>query len=440
VSHELFKTAHSANHVSQFTAWLLGHNASSKIICASYAQDLADKHARDTRTLMTSSYYQKLFPTRMSSKKQAVSEFMTTRRGFRMATSVGGVLTGRGADFIIIDDPLKPEEAVSEAQRRAANSWFDSSVVSRLDNKKTGCIIIIMQRLHQDDLVGHVLEHGGWTVLRLPAIAEEEEAHIISLPFGGTYIQHRAIGEALHPEREPIEVLEQLRQTLGEYNFAGQYQQTPAPLGGGMVKSGWFNTYTEKSAKYELIFQSWDTANKATELSDYSVCTTWGLQDKKFYLLQVLRKRLEYPELKRLVVSHARIWDAKNVLIEDKASGTQLIQDLTRDGFYGVTRYSTSLDKIMRMQTVTPVIENGLVHIPEKAEWLAVYLHELTTFPGSKFDDQVDSTSQALDWIKKGHQVYGLSEYLKLEADRAGFNPGAENPAYYKELMPSLYR
>jgi predicted phage terminase large subunit-like protein len=154
------------------------------------------------------------------------------------------------------------------------------------------------------------------------------------------------------------------------------------------------------------------------------------MHDKKFYLLHVLRKRLEYPELKRLVVSHAKIWDAKNVLIEDKASGTQLIQDLTRDGFYGVTRYSTSLDKTMRMQTVTPVIENGLVYLPEKAEWLAVYLHELTTFPSSKHDDQADSTSQALDWAKGRPTIYGLTEFYKMESARLNL----ASPASFEAL------
>jgi hypothetical protein len=146
-----------------FVAWLLAHDPAAQIICASYAQGLSDKHALDTRTLMSSSFYQDLFGTRMSSLKQAVSEFMTTQGGVRLATSVGGVLTGRGADFIIIDDPLKPDDALSEAQRRPTNNWYDNTLVSRLNDKRTGCIILIMQRLHEDDLVGHVMdmETGG---------------------------------------------------------------------------------------------------------------------------------------------------------------------------------------------------------------------------------------------------------------------------------------
>jgi hypothetical protein len=155
---------------------------------------------------------------------------------------------------------------------------------SRLNNKETGCIIIIMQRLHEDDLIGHVLEQGGWKVLRFPAIAVENETHLIKTLYGTRTVRRR-VGEPLHPERESLEVLNDIRAIQGEYNFSGQYQQEPAPLGGGMVKSAWFKTYKagDEPAKFDLTFQSWDTAVKATELSDYCVCTTWGMKDKKLY-------------------------------------------------------------------------------------------------------------------------------------------------------------
>ena len=186
------------------------------------------------------------------------------------------------------------------------------------------------------------------------------------------------------------------------------------------------------------MFQSWDTANKASELNDYSVCTTWGFKDKRLYLLHVLRKRLEYPELKRLVRSHAQLYKAGNVLIEDKASGTQLIQELRNEGLHGVTKYAPAMEKILRMHSVTPTIENGFVYLPEKAEWLAAYLHELTTFPSAKFDDQADSTSQALDWIKKGYVVYGFTEYIKREEAKLASSTGVGS--FYEVLMPSRYR
>jgi predicted phage terminase large subunit-like protein len=404
-----------------FPAWLLGHKPSTQIICASYAQDLANKHAIDSRAIISSQWYQSLFPTRLSSHRQAIQEFVTTQQGFRLATSVGGVLTGRGADFILIDDPLKPEEALSEAQRNAANTWYDGSLYSRLNDKQRGCIIIIMQRLHEDDLVGHVLGKGSWKLIRLPAIAEEDEVHLIQTPYGQKRFTRRA-GEALHPDREPLELLQRVRETQGEYNFSGQYQQAPAPLGGGLVKVEWFKIYTSADlpSKFELIFQSWDTANKPSELSDYSVCTTWGVKEKRLFLLHVFRKRLGYPELKRAVWEQAEMFNPKTIIIEDKASGTQLIQELVIERLYAVKKYEPTMDKLTRMNTVTSTIENGFVHIPERAAWLADYLHELASFPKGKYDDQADSTSQALDWFKQStrYDHCGLFEYWRQEAEK----------------------
>ena len=403
-----------------FPAWLLGHRPSAHVICASYAQDLADKLALDCRSLMNSDWYGKVFSTRLSPQRQAVSEFMTESRGSRLATSVGGVLTGRGGDFIIIDDPLKPNEAVSDTLRDAVNQWYEHTLYSRLNNKATGCIIIIMQRLHEDDLVGHLVQQGGWKVLKFPAIAVEDETHVISSHLGQRTVQRRE-GEALHPERESLDILENIHRTLGEYNFSGQYQQEPAPPGGGMLKEDWFKIYKdgEQPTGFDLVFQSWDTAVKATELSDYSVCTTWGKKGEKLYLLDVLRRRMEYPELKRAVLEQARRFDPKTVLIEDKSSGTALIQELTREGLHAVTRYEPKLEKIMRLNSVTSTIESGFVYLPEKATWLADYLHELTTFPNGKFDDQCDSTSQALDWIKTGRRLHDYVGVMKHLADRA---------------------
>ena len=404
-----------------FPAWLLGHDPSAQIIVASYAQELASKLSSDCRSLFGSSFYRDLFSTRLSSHRQAVQEFATTHQGFRLSTSIGGVLTGRGADCIIIDDPLKPEEAVSDTQRKAVNDWFDHTLCSRLNNKKDGCIILIMQRLHEDDLTGHVLGLESWKTLRFPAIAEEDEKQVIQTPYGMRQFERRA-GEALHPEREPLEILNHLREAQGEYNFSGQYQQSPAPFGGGMVKAEWFKIYTAADipSKFEMIFQSWDTANKPTELSDYSVCSTWGVIENQIYLLHVFRKRLGYPELKRAVREQAEAFNAQAILIEDKASGTQLIQDLVNEGMHAIKKYEPTMDKVMRMHSVTSTLENGFAHIPEKAAWLREYLHELTSFPKGKFDDQADSTSQALDWFKQYcvRPRYGLLEYYKLETAR----------------------
>jgi hypothetical protein len=262
-----------------------------------------------------------------------VNDFMTTAQGFRMATSVGGVVTGRGGDIIIVDDPLKPGEALSDTGRKAVNEWFDNTLLSRLNNKEKGIIIIVMQRLHQDDLVGQVLERGGWEVLNFPAIAEEDECHVIETIFGTRTFTRKA-GEALHPQRESLESLRRTRELVGEYTFLSQYQQAPVPKGGAMIKTDWFRYYppAQLPNSFTYTLQSWDTANKSGELNDYSVCTTWGVAGGKYYLLDVFRRRLEYPDLKRAVWEQARRYPHPKVLIEDKGSGTQLIQELKREG------------------------------------------------------------------------------------------------------------
>jgi predicted phage terminase large subunit-like protein len=413
-----------------FPAWCLGRQPCTQILCVSYAQDLADKLARDCRRIMMCDWYQRAFLARLSPQRQAVPEFETTAQGYRLATSVGGVLTGRGADLIIIDDPLKPEEALSQAQRRAANEWFDHTLYSRLNDKRNGAIVLIMHRLHEDDLVGHVLAQEPWEIVRFPAIAEEDETFVVETVWGRRHFT-RWRGEALHPEREPPEMLEQIRRTIGEYNFAGQYQQAPSPLGGGLVKAAWFRQYTpgELPQCFDRVVQSWDTANKASELSDFSVCTSWGIKDKELYLLDVLRRRLEYPELKRAVREQYERFKPSVVLIEDKASGTQLIQELTREGLFAVTRYKPQFDKVMRMHAQTAMIENGCVRVPDKAPWLAEYLNEMTVFPNGRHDDQVDSTAQMFDWFKEGggpSSNAGIFELYRQRADelRRGQMPG----------------
>jgi predicted phage terminase large subunit-like protein len=407
-------------------AFWLGHNPAAQIICVSYGQELSDKLARDCRAIMNTSWYQSIFPARLSTDKQSVQEFTTTAKGFRLATSVGGVLTGRGGDVIIIDDPLKPDEAFSESQRRNCNQWHDHTLRSRLNDKQKGCIILIMQRLHEDDLVGHVLSQEDWEVVRLPAIAEEDEKQVIETVLGRLEFIRRA-GEVLHSERESKDTLDGILRTIGSYNFAGQYQQTPAPFGGGLIKEAWLNRYgpAELPTSFDQILQSWDTANKAAELNDYSACTTWGIKDKRFYLLHVLRKRMEFPALKRAVREQSEAFNPDVILIEDKASGTQLIQELLEESLSAVTRYKSEGDKVMRLVAHSATFENGFVHLPREAHWLQDYIHELTTFPASKYDDQVDSTSQALAWIKQRVPGWGILEFYRRSVEEARCGPSS---------------
>jgi len=400
-------------------AWLLGHDPALAIVNVTYAQNLSEKFARDCRAIMTSEWYRSLFPTRLASPREPLAELLTTRGGFRMATSVGGVLTGRGADVILIDDPLKPTDAMSQSRRVAANDWFDSTLYSRLNDKAKGRIVIVMQRLHEDDLAGHVLKQGGWELISFPAIAEDDELRVVETLFGGRECR-RTAGEALDPAREPLATLERIRETIGEMNFAAQYQQRPGPAGGGMIKAAWLQRYRpeDRPQTFDRILQSWDTANKPSELSDYSVCTTWGLKSSHFYLLDVLRKKLSYPELKRAVIEQDSLFHPEAILIEDRASGTQLIQELIAAGCSRATRFAPEGDKIMRLHAQTATIENGFVWLPERAPWLADYLAELTTFPAGRHDDQVDSTAQALAWMKR--RPAGAEAWIEFYGRRVG--------------------
>lgn len=387
-----------------FPAWMLGLDPAKRIICASYGQDLANKLARDSQAIMTSQWYQRAFATRLTTNRSPVADFDTTARGGRMATSVGGVLTGRGGDIAIIDDPMKPDEAMSETQRQGANDWFDNTLYSRLNSKQTGAIIIIMQRLHLDDLVGHVLDKDDWHVVSLPAIANQEEIWEYEVPLVGRVRHRRLVGEALHASHEPLASLEATASILGEYAFSAQYLQSPVPMGGALVKREWLHYYTpeQKPRHFDKIVQSWDTASKPGELSSFSVCTTWGVsgkgKKKRMFLLDVVRERLTYPALKQLVLTHMEKWDARQVLIEDKASGIQLVQELHSQN-WRVIGVPCEGDKVMRLLAQTAWIESGAVLFPKEAPWLAAYLNELLSFPRSKHADQVDSTAQAIKQV-----------------------------------------
>ncbi len=385
-----------------FPAWMLGHDPTRRIICASYSTDLATKHARDCRAVMESDWYRRVFPgTRLDPEKNAELEFATTRRGFRFATSVGGTLTGRGGNLIIIDDPMKAQDAMSEAKRQAVRDWYSNTLYSRLDNKVDDAIVLIMQRLHVDDLAGHILDTSDWVHLNMPAIAEAPQRYRV----GDDQFYDRRIDELIDPLRESAAVLADLKRTLGSYDFSAQYQQTPAPPGGAMVKRAWFSRYPYLPGYREgdLIVQSWDTAAKATELSDYSVCTTWYMKEEEFYLMDVFRERLDFPMLKRKVAEQYRRFAGMRmpvrVLIEDKSSGTQLIQELRREKSVRPTAFTPEGDKVMRMHAQSSKVEAGQVYLPDKASWLQDFETEMMQFPNGKFDDQVDSVSQFLSWV-----------------------------------------
>jgi predicted phage terminase large subunit-like protein len=348
-----------------FPAFVLGHDPSRRIICVSYSGDLAKKHSNDFRAVLEAPWYRSLFPrTRVGPFKNSETEIELTERGFRLATSVGGTLTGRGGDIIVIDDPLKPDDALSDTKRSGANQWFTNTLLSRQDDKRTGVIVVVMQGVHIDDLSGFLLAQSDeWEVLSFPAIAYNDQN--IPTWAGGTY----------------------------------HYQQEPAPPGGAMVKRHWVKRYRELPPDAERLFvlQSWDTASKGGPENDWSVCTTWLVaRGKKWYLINVWRDRVDYPELKAKAQSLALEWKAQRVLVEDSGAGTALVQEL-RGRVPGVIAVNSQRDKVTRMAVASSKIEAGQVFVPERAPWLADLEAELFVFPGGRHDDQCDSISQALE-------------------------------------------
>ena len=392
-----------------FPAYILGKNPKATIIAVSYNEDLSQKLALDCKRVMESEWYRDTFPnTRLSKNKKAIADFETSRGGGRFSTSVNGTLTGRGADYLIIDDPIKPDDALSDLLRKKTNDWYGSTLYSRLNNKNDGKIMVIMQRLHDEDFTGYLLQTDKtFKHLNIPAIAETHETW---------QLKHKTVvrqkGEALHPARESFSQLMDAKHQMGEYHFSGQYQQNPAPREGGIIKQKWFNYYdptelfraiANQEIRINSIFQSWDTASKIEQYNDYSVCLT-VLRDSKgvHYILDCYREKLEFPELVNQVIQRYKSAETTygrriDVLIEDKNSGIQLIQALKTQHFITAEAVKPEHDKRTRLMAVSHLIENGSCLFPNNnPHWLLAFESELLRFPNGRYDDQCDALSQVL--------------------------------------------
>jgi predicted phage terminase large subunit-like protein len=382
-----------------FPAFVLGHDPTKRVISVTYGADLAVKFAHDFRKIVTSPIYRRIFPG-MRIARNVETEVMTTEGGFRLATSVDGTLTGWGGDIIIVDDPIKPSDAQSDSKREHVNEWFVNTLLSRLDDKQNGAIILVMQRLHVDDLCGSLLRASDdWTLLKLPAIAEEDEQiHICE-----DEVHNRLAGDLLHPAREPKSVLDSIRTLFGSYNFAGQYQQRPVPLDGAIINPTWveerYNQLPPRSTSHRII-QSWDTASKVGSGNHWTVCVTVLIADKKYYVVDVVRGRFDYPTLKARAIALAEEHKANRILIEDTGVGPALIAELRKAGL-PVVAIRPEQDKRTRMSIQSSKFESGQVLFPNRARWLPDFEAELFAFPNSRHDDQVDALSQALAYGDK---------------------------------------
>ncbi|MCA9310867.1 MAG: hypothetical protein KDA21_06655, partial [Phycisphaerales bacterium] len=306
-----------------FVALALGINPKLRFLCASYSKELAIVFANQTRQIMNTAWYKRAFPNTRISRKNTETEFTTTAGGGRVTTSMGATLTGRGADFIILDDPHNAEDVHSPTLRDRAERWFKEGLLTRLNQKKTGVVIVVAQRLHEDDLCGRLIEDGGWTKLILPAVATETEIHWI----GHRKRHRRRAGEVLQPNREPQETLDRERETLGSARFEAMYQQSPVPAGGNMIKADSLRYYVNPPFVEGFVLQSWDCASSLEEERSYSVCTTWKVVGN-YFLLDLFRQRVEFPALLRHAKRLAELYRPNVVRIERAASGIPLAQTL----------------------------------------------------------------------------------------------------------------
>jgi predicted phage terminase large subunit-like protein len=375
-----------------FPAFVLGLDPTKRIIVVSYNADLAAKLSYDFRAIVEDTRYQRLFPA-MRLSRNTEFEVVTDQHGYRFATSVDGTLTGRGGDILIIDDYLKPNDALSDIKRAAANNWFFNTALSRLDDKQNGAIVIIGHRLHVDDLIGTVMRSDDWRLLSLPAIAEKDQI----VQIGDELFYHRRAGEALHPEREPRHILESTRSQVGADTFEPQYQQNPMLPGGAMIRRDWVLEYDQlpQRTSSSVVIQSWDTASHLGEANARSACTTWLLHENSCYLMDLLVGQFDYLVLKEHAVSLARVHKPGTILIEDTGVGTALIAELKRAGLPAVP-VKPEQDKRTRMAVQIPKFANGQIFFAKHKPWRAVVDSEVFAFPNGRYDDIVDSISQAL--------------------------------------------
>jgi predicted phage terminase large subunit-like protein len=314
-----------------------------------------------------------MFRTTKIKKGSSKSRIITTKNGFVFSTSVGGSLTGEGADYIIIDDPNNPTYIYSEKIRNKTIDWYEKTLSSRLNDRETGSIVIVMQRLHTDDLCGYLeRKNDFFKILKIPIITKENieyKTHKNSYSF--------LAGSVMDKRRFPSNIVEQIRTEMGADNFAAQYMQMPNKKNGIIDIEFLALEDFSKISVFDFIVQSWDTAIKTSDESDYSVCTTWGIFDDRYYLVDLFREKVTYPDLKKEVQNLTNKYKPKYLIIEDKASGQQLIQDLKCSYIYNIIEQKSIVDKITRVCINLDVFRNKSVVLPKNKPWVELVIKEL---------------------------------------------------------------
>lgn len=379
-------------------AWLLGCNDTYRIISVSYSRALSIKHSLDTRCIMQSEWYRELFPhVQLARDQNTKSKFQTTARGFRLATSIGSTLTGEGGDVLIIDDPLNPIHASREKYKQYLLDWFEQVLMTRLNDRKKGAVIVVMHRICENDLSGYLLAKPGnlWSHLSFPMVAER--AQKIYSYNNKSLLYQRDTNELLDKKRYDKKDIAQIKLEIGSYAYAAQYQQAPLPQTRAIIRKEWLRYY-DKIPDTSNFIQTWDTASSMH--GDYSVGITIAEKNNSFYILEVTRGKWLYQELKQVIVHKARDWQPYAVLIENKASGQQLLQELQHCTGLPLITINTHENKITRLNRVIAMVESGRLFLRKQTTWLADFEYELLSFPNSSHDDQVDSLVQYLQWAK----------------------------------------
>ena len=382
-------------------AWFLGNYPDKKVIQTSHTAELAVGFGRKVRNLVDSDVYKDIFPgVALQSDSKAAGRWATNKGGDYFAIGVGGAVTGKGADLLIIDDPHSEQEAtLAETNAEVYDKtyeWYTSGPRQRL--QPGGAIVVVMTRWSKKDLTGQVLKSAAqrsgeeWEVIEFPAL----------LPSG----------RPLWPEFWSLKELSALKSELPNGKWMAQYMQQPTSDVSAIIKREWWKIWEDDDPPpCEFLIQSWDTAFLKTERSDYSACTTWGvfykpddtgLNQANIILLNAIKKRMEFPELKKRAYDEYKEWDPDALIIEAKASGAPLVFELRAMGI-PVQEYTPSRgnDKIARLNSVADIFASGLVWVPN-THWAEELVEEVASFPSGEHDDLVDSTSQALMRFRRG--------------------------------------
>lgn len=397
-----------------------------KFLCASYSGNLSIRDNLKARRLIQSPWYQERWGDafELSGDQNAKQRFENDKTGYRLATSVGGTATGEGGSRLILDDPHSAQEAQSDAMREVALEWFDVVWSTRLNNSKTDAMVTIMQRLHEKDISGHILEDiGGWEHLMIPA----EWDGVTRRTSLGQYDPRRKKGELICPERFGEKEVADLKKLLGVYGSAGQLQQDPQPEGGGILKVDNFKLWPAKQPlpQFEYIIQSYDPAFTERTSGDPTACSTWAVFThggvRNAMLIDAWDEHLSYPELRERAIRDynteyggtsvkdgmRRARKPDRVLVEAKASGQSLLQDLRLARVPAVAYNPGRADKVSRAHQAAPTLELGLLWIPESgkipgspATWAQPFVKQLAKFPVVAHDDYVDTFTQVVIYLK----------------------------------------